>query len=36
MVVVCPGGGYVKLSTYGEGQYVADWMLSKGITVAVV
>ncbi len=36
MVVVCPGGGYVKLSTYGEGQYVADWMLSKGIAVAVV
>lgn len=36
MVVVCPGGGYVKLSTYNEGQYVADWMLSKGITVAVV
>ena len=36
MVIVCPGGGYVKLSTYGEGQYVADWMLSKGITVAVV
>ena len=36
MVVVCPGGGYVKLSTYGEGQHVADWMLSKGITVAVV
>lgn len=36
MVVVCPGGGYVKLSTYGEGQHVAHWMLSKGITVAVV
>ena len=36
MVVVCPGGGYVKLSTYNEGLYVADWMLSKGITVAVV
>lgn len=36
MVVVCPGGGYVKLSTYGEGQHVAHWMLSKGIAVAVV
>lgn len=36
MVVVCPGGGYVKLSTYGEGQHVADWLLSKGIAVAVV
>ncbi len=36
MIVVCPGGGYVKLSTHGEGQHVAHWMLSKGITVAVV
>lgn len=36
MVVVCPGGGYVKVSTFGEGEYVADWMLSKGITVAVL
>ena len=36
MVLVCPGGGYVKVSTFGEGQYVADWMLSKGITVAVL
>lgn len=36
MVVVCPGGGYVKLSTFGEGQHVAHWMLSKGIAVAVV
>ena len=36
MIVVCPGGGYVKVSTYGEGQYVADWLLSKGITVAVL
>lgn len=36
MIVVCPGGGYVKVSTYGEGQYVADWLLSKSITVAVL
>lgn len=36
MVVVCPGGGYLYLSIYGEGQYVADWMLSKGVAVAVV
>lgn len=36
MVVVCPGGGYTKLSTYKEGQYVAGWMMSKGISVAVV
>lgn len=36
MVIVCPGGGYSKLTTFKEGLYVADWMLSKGITVAVV
>lgn len=36
MVIVCPGGGYIKLSSYGEGQHVADWMLSKGVTVAVL
>lgn len=36
MVVVCPGGGYGIVSSYNEGLYVADWMLSKGITVAVV
>ncbi|MBR5563629.1 MAG: alpha/beta hydrolase [Bacteroidales bacterium] len=36
MVIVCPGGGYSILSTYNEGLYVADWFLSKGITVCVV
>ena len=35
MVVVCPGGGYVYVSTYNEGVYVADWLVSQGITVAV-
>lgn len=36
MVIVCPGGGYSIVSSYNEGVYVADWMLEKGITVAVV
>lgn len=36
MIVVCPGGGYSIVSSYNEGLYVADWMLGKGITVAVV
>ena len=35
MVIVCPGGGYSIVSSYNEGVYVADWMLSQGITVAV-
>ncbi len=36
MIVVCPGGGYSIVSSYNEGVYVADWMLERGITVAVV
>lgn len=36
MIIVCPGGGYGIVSSYNEGVYVADWMLEKGITVAVV
>ena len=36
MVIVCPGGGYKIVSSYNEGLYVADWMLEKGFTVAVV
>ncbi len=36
MVIVCPGGGYKYTSSYNEGVYVAEWMISKGITVAVV
>lgn len=36
MVVVCPGGGYWVVSTHNEGGFVADWLLEKGISVAVV
>lgn len=36
MIVVCPGGGYWVVSTHNEGGFVADWLLSKGISVAVV
>lgn len=36
MVIVCPGGGYGALATYHEGLYVAQWMLERGISVAVV
>ena len=35
MVVICPGGGYVVVCTYGEGLYAAEWLLQRGITVAV-
>lgn len=36
MVIVCPGGGYRIVSSWNEGVYVADWFLSKGISVCVV
>ncbi len=35
MVVMCPGGGYVVVCTYGEGLYAASWLLDKGYAVAV-
>lgn len=36
MVVICPGGGYVIVSSYNEGLYAASWFLERDITVAVV
>lgn len=36
MIVVCPGGGYWVVSTHNEGGFVADWLVSKGFSVAVV
>lgn len=35
MVVICPGGGYQVVCTYGEGLYAAKWLADRGITVAV-
>ena len=36
MIIICPGGGYWDVSSYNEGIYVADWMVERGITAAVV
>lgn len=36
LVVICPGGGYECVSSYNEGAYVAEWLLSHGIAAAVV
>ena len=36
MVVVCPGGGYRYAASFREGIHVAEWMLERGITVAVL
>ena len=35
MVVMCPGGGYAVVCTYGEGLYAAKWLLDRGYAVAV-
>ena len=35
-VVVCPGGGYGYLSLENEGSKVAEWLVSNGITAAVL
>ena len=35
MVIICPGGGYKGLAQYNGGLYPAEWLLSKGIAVAV-
>ena len=34
-VVICPGGGYGHLAMGHEGQQVADWLNSHGITAAI-
>ena len=35
-VIVCPGGGYRKLSMDHEGKQVADWLNSFGVTAFVL
>lgn len=35
-IIVCPGGGYVRLAVHKEGYTVADWLTSLGYTVFVL
>src|ERR1700733_688006 len=35
-VVVCPGGGYTNLAWDHEGEQVAEWLNSIGVTAAVL
>ncbi len=35
-VVICPGGGYVKLCIDYEGYEMAQWFAEHGITAAVL
>lgn len=36
MVITCPGGGYLNVSSWNEGTYVAKWLNDRGIACAVV
>src|SRR5262245_31202370 len=36
VIVVCPGGGYGGLASDHEGQQVAQWLNSIGVTAAVL
>jgi acetyl esterase/lipase len=35
-VIICPGGGYRHLSIYKEGQKIAEWFNSLGVTAFVL
>lgn len=35
-VIICPGGGYVRLSMENEGSRVAEWLNSIGVTAFVL
>jgi len=35
-VIICPGGGYVRLSTQREGEQYAHWLSSLGVTSFVL
>lgn len=35
-IIVCPGGGYVRLATEKEGYTVARWLMTQGYTVFVL
>jgi acetyl esterase/lipase len=35
-IVVCPGGGYVRLAVHKEGYNIANWLTSLGYTVFVL
>jgi acetyl esterase/lipase len=35
-IIVCPGGGYVRLAVHKEGYTIANWLASLGYTVFVL
>lgn len=35
-VIICPGGGYVRLAITSEGEYVAKWFTERGISAFIL
>lgn len=35
-VVICPGGGYVRLAITSEGEYVARWYAERGVSAFIL
>lgn len=35
-VIICPGGGYVRLAITSEGEYVAKWFAEKGVSAFIL
>lgn len=35
-VIICPGGGYVRLSITSEGEYLARWFSERGISAFIL
>lgn len=36
IMIICPGGGYVRLAVQKEGYAIADWLIGQGYTVFVL
>jgi len=36
MVVICPGGSNIMVSSFNEGVYAAEWMVERGIAACVL
>ena len=35
-VIICPGGGYVRLAITSEGEYVAKWFAERGVSAFIL
>jgi acetyl esterase/lipase len=35
-VIICPGGGYIRLAITSEGEYVAKWFAERGVSAFIL